>query len=258
MDHGRSHSGFPEEPGPIEAACTDSFQSIVLPAAKEIDKRIDEMFKRGKEDESEPFFGPMCQLESDIRPMIEAEVRRLIHFTKKNRLASSVSANLLHTDGFLQHIRQYIKSIVEVIVEDERKKQEAHQAYLGRKEELLQLIQWEEYKQAMETALSSSDRRLVTAVCKKLLDVNIYNTHPCPCPFEPLYMLMIIEELSKNLVTDNNSQDRVCVVAEPTVGAFPTSHLQLINNSIKTQAIHWKDAEILILAGRHLTSLHFE
>ncbi|XP_057689494.1 enhancer of mRNA-decapping protein 4-like isoform X2 [Corythoichthys intestinalis] len=222
MDHGRSHSGFPEEPGPIEAACTDSFQSIVLPAAKEIDKRIDEMFKRGKEDESEPFFGPMCQLESDIRPMIEAEVRRLIHFTKKNRLASSVSANLLHTDGFLQHIRQYIKSIVEVIVEDERKKQEAHQAYLGRKEELLQLIQWEEYKQAMETALSSSDRRLVTAVCKKLLDVNIYNTHPCPCPFEPLYMLMIIEELSKNLVTDNNSQDRFLL---RTVIALPKEEL---------------------------------
>ncbi|XP_057689477.1 enhancer of mRNA-decapping protein 4-like [Corythoichthys intestinalis] len=216
MDCGRRHSGFPEEPGPIEAACIDSFQSIVLLAAKEIDKRIDDMFKRGKQDESEPFFGPMCQLESDIRPMIEAEVRLQIHFTNKNRLASSVSANLLHTDGFLQHIRQYIKSIVEVIVEDERKKQEAHQAYLGRKEELLQLIQWEEYKQALETALSSNDPRLVSVVCKRLLELNIYNTSTRQ--IEPLYMLTIIAALSKNLVMDSNYQDRFLL---RTVTALP-------------------------------------
>ncbi|XP_057689499.1 enhancer of mRNA-decapping protein 4-like [Corythoichthys intestinalis] len=191
-----------EKPGPIEAACTEGFQSIVLLAAKEIDKKFDDMFNRGKEDESEPFFGPMCQLESDIRPMIEAEVRRLIHFTKKNRLASSVSAILLHTDGFLQPFRQYIKSVVEV----EQKKLEAHQAYVGKKEEILQLIQWREYKQAMEMALSSNDQRLVTAVCRKLNKLGIYLLEPCP--FEPFYMLSIIERMPQNLEEDEDTKDR--------------------------------------------------
>ncbi|XP_057691100.1 enhancer of mRNA-decapping protein 4-like isoform X2 [Corythoichthys intestinalis] len=195
--HGQRDSGPSQEPGPIEAACTDSFQSIVLLAAKEMDKRIEDMFKRGKQDDSQPFFGPMCQLESGIRPKIEAEVRRLIHFQKKDRLASSVSAILLHTDGFLQDIRQYIKSVVEGLLQVEQKKQEAHQAYLGKKEELLQLFQRREYKQALETALSSVDHRLLAAVCWAASELDFENMQPNPLP--PSLMVAIVQRLSKDI-----------------------------------------------------------
>ncbi|XP_057690014.1 enhancer of mRNA-decapping protein 4-like [Corythoichthys intestinalis] len=200
--HGQRDSGPPHKPGPIEAACTDSFQSIVLLAAKEMDKRIEDMFKRGKQDDSQPFFGPMCQLESGIRPKIEAEVRRLIHFQKKDRLASSVSAILLDTDGFLQDIRQYIKSIVEGLLQVEPKKQEAHQAYLGKKEELLQLIQWREYKQTFETALSSVDHRLLAAVCLAATKLDFEKMQPNP--LTPSLIVAIVQRLTQDIKKDKD------------------------------------------------------
>ncbi|XP_057691232.1 uncharacterized protein LOC130915302 [Corythoichthys intestinalis] len=189
---GRRHSGPPQKPGAIEAACCNCFVRSILPAAKAIDTQIEQLLNAGKTDASEAAPENIYGLASHLEEGIRNRAQSLLKAQDVEQVTNCLEVRLRGSASFQKHLKAFIKSLVVA----ELRKIEALEAFKSEKEQLLQLVRRKHHVEAFEKALSSDDHRFLNAVCWASSKLDFVTLQPNP--FSPSLTAAIIHRLSKD------------------------------------------------------------